>query len=54
MLVMLLPTDNPLDDAYEPWRGPDDDTDDADPSVDAKRFGAAGWVERWMFAVAFR
>lgn len=38
MLVMLLTTDNPLDDAYEPFRSRVDDSDEMDPRLGANRF----------------
>lgn len=47
MLVMLLPTDRPLDDAYEPLRGPEEDADETEPWACANGFcGEERFAER--------
>lgn len=47
ILVMLLPTDKPLDDAYEPFRKLVDDVDETEPWVGGNRFcGEERFAER--------
>ena len=52
---MLLPTDKPFDDAYEPFRKPVDEDDETEPLGGANRFcGDSRFAERCADEVVLR